>query len=353
MKTQASFTSSSDAEEITRAKEKLRDLERECRHCHPLSPLACVTSCGIWKLKNEYRRNFERMKAPDFKLGLFNALKNKRRVQMLGIVLKCRCRLERLQNEMRRLGYRHSQETMLREYLAPLINAGLVQDEQGQYCATTFGSRVYEIMGSLDGLECVLPSHSKCYEEQVMRALAQGPKSLAELQTVMRSKSIGRVVHRLQEAGLVEAESEKDCVFFFRTQRDPNMEVLSPTEERVHSSIPEGGISARRLAEKVQISLRRVYKYVRRLKGKKLVFVRIRIRTYVLTEKGVQLAVALERVEALVEEMVDAGERLSQNGGVFDVGVSKAPSVKLREGESTVFPLSTVRFSQRRKSKSC
>jgi predicted transcriptional regulator len=353
MRTQASFTSSPNAKEITDMKETLRELEQECRQCHPLSPLACVTNCSTWKLKNEYRRNFEKMKTPDFKLDLFNALKNRRRIQMLGIVLKCRCRLERLQNEMRRLGHRHSRETLLKEYLVPLMNAGLVQEEQEQYYATTFGSQVYGIVESLSEFECVLPPHSECYEEQVMQTLSQGPKSLAELQTAIGCKSIGRVLHRLQKAGLVETEPEKDYVFFFRTQRDPNMEVLSPTEEKVHLSIPEDGICAQKLAEKVQISLRRIYKYVRRLKGKKLVFARVRIRTYVLTEKGVHLAGVLESIEALVGEMVDAGERLNQNGGVFDVGVSKTPSVKLRDRESAVFPLSTVRFAQKRKTKNC
>jgi len=349
MRTQASFTSMPNAKEAASTEETLRELEQKCRQCHPLSPLVCVTNCDTWKLKNEYRKSFEKMKAPDFKLDLLNTLKNRRRIQILGTVLKCRYRLDRLQHEMRRLGYRHSQETLLKEYLAPLMNTGLIQEEQEQYYATTFGSQIYGIIESLSEFECVLPPHSECHEEQVLHALARGPKSLAELQTEIPFKSIGRVLRRLQEAGLVETEPEKDYVFFFKTQRDPNKEVLSPTERKVHSSILEGGISARKLAKKVQISLRRIYRYVRRLKGKKLVFTRTRTRTYLLTEKGVQLAEALENIQALVDEMLNAGEQLNQNGGVFDVGMSKTPSVTLKDRESVMFRLSTVQFAQKRK----
>jgi predicted transcriptional regulator len=337
-----------NAKETASTEETLRELEQKCSQCHPLSPLACVTNCSTWKLKNEYRKNFEKMKTPEFKLDLLNTLKNRRRIQILGTVLRCRCRLDKLQNEMRRLGYRHSQETLLKEYLAPLMNTGLIQKEQEQYYATTFGSQIYGIMGGLNEFECVLPPHSECHEEQVLHMLVQGPKPLAELQTVIPSKSVGRVLHRLQKTGLVETEPEKDYVFFFKTQRDPNKEVLSPTERKVHSSILESGISARKLAENVQISLRRIYKYVRRLKGKKLVFIRIRTRTYLLTMNGVHLAEALENIQSLVEEMLNAGEQLNRNGGVFDVGMSRTPSVTLKDRESALFRLSTVQFAQKR-----
>ena len=70
-----------------------------------------------------------------------------------------------------------------------------------------------------------------------------------------------------------------------------------------------------------------------------------------LTEKGVQLAVALENMQALVEEMLDAGEQLNRNGGVFDVGMSKTSSVTLKDRENGMLRLPTVQFAQKRKVK--
>ena len=52
---------------------------------------------------------------------------------------------------------------------------------------------------------------------------------------------------------------------------------------------------------KAQLSVRRVYKYLRGLKGKKLVFTRKSPKTYELTGKGKKLAVILKDLTQLVD----------------------------------------------------
>jgi sugar-specific transcriptional regulator TrmB len=106
----------------------------------------------------------------------------------------------------------------------------------------------------------------------------------------------------LKIVGLVETPEERDYVFFFRSKRDPTKEAFSSTEKKVYSSISEEGVSAKRLAEKTGLSLRRIYKYLRGLKGKKLVFTRKTPKTYGLTDKGAKLASVLQELQNLVEE---------------------------------------------------
>jgi predicted transcriptional regulator len=128
------------------------------------------------------------------------------------------------------------------------------------------------------------------------------PKTYADFEGVIPTKSVARILNRLQDANLIETTKENDYIFFFRTKRDSHKAQFSPTEERVYENVPEDGISARKLCEKVGISLRRTYKYLRRLKGKKLVFTRKIPKIYALTSKGVQMAMMLTELNNLTLE---------------------------------------------------
>jgi len=114
-------------------------------------------------------------------------------------------------------------------------------------------------------------------------------------------KVAARILKRLKAADLIETPEERDYVFFFKSKRDPNKETLSSTERRVYYNISEEGISAKKLADKTQLSLRRTYKYLRGLKGKKLVFKRKTPKAYSLTDKGEKLALMLQELQNLVE----------------------------------------------------
>jgi DNA-binding PadR family transcriptional regulator len=155
-----------------------------------------------------------------------------------------------------------------------------------------------------------LPPHSECYEEMVLTALLSEPRTREDLERAISSGTVTRVLNRLQSAGLVRATKENDYIFFFKTRRNPDKEKLSTTENRVYANIPEEGISARKLTEKVNISLRRTYKYLRRLKGKKLIFTREKPKTYALTDKGIQAGFMLQSIQNLVKEILEAAEQV-------------------------------------------
>jgi sugar-specific transcriptional regulator TrmB len=109
---------------------------------------------------------------------------------------------------------------------------------------------------------------------------------------------------------LIETPKERDYVFYFRSKRDPNKETLSSTERKVYDNISEEGISAKKLAEKTGISRRRTYKYLRRLKGKKMVFTRRTPKAYGLTDKGERLASLLHELQSLIEETWNFSEKI-------------------------------------------
>jgi predicted transcriptional regulator len=76
----------------------------------------------------------------------------------------------------------------------------------------------------------------------------------------------------------------------------------------VYTSIPEKGISASKLSQKTDLSVRRIYKYLRGLKGKKLVFARKTPKTYSLTEKGERIAWLVNEMHKLVKETLNFSE---------------------------------------------
>ncbi len=288
----------------------LHTLDAECRKCAPLSPLKCITRCNIWKLKNELRRLRETMDNPNFTKDLFNVLKNETRVQILNSIVKGRYSVNQLQQELKKAGHMHSQDTINQEYLRPLIQVGLATEAKDEYYATMFGGRLIEMLRDFPDFANVLPAHSECYEETLINALLTGPKTFQEVERLISPKAASRVLKRLKTSDLIETPEEKDYVFFFKSKRDPKKETLAESEKKVYEGIPEEGISAKKLAKKTQLSIRRIYKYLRRLKGKKLVFTRKTPKAYSLTVKGAKLASLLQGLQDLVEETWNSSKQL-------------------------------------------
>ena len=293
--------------------EMLYTLDVECRNCAPLTPLKCITRCNIWKMKNELRRLREAMDTPNFIKDLFNVLKNETRLHILNAIVKTRYSVDQLQQELKKAGYTHSQDTINEEYLQPLMNVGLAAEKRDEYYATMFGGRLTELLEDFPDFVNVLPAHSECYEETLLSELLTGPKTFQEVEEYISPKVASRVLKRLKTAGLIEAPEERDYVFFFKSKRDPRKETLAETERKVYNAIPKEGISAKKLAEKIELSIRRVYKYLRGLKGKKLVFTRKTPKTYGLTVKGEKLALLLQDLQSLVEETWQSSEQVVTN----------------------------------------
>ena len=103
----------------------LKTLDAECRNCAPTSPLECITRCQVYKLKNELRKLRETMDNPNYIKELFNVLKNETRLHILKAIVNGRYSVSQLQQELKKTGHSHSQDTINEEYLQPLMAVGL------------------------------------------------------------------------------------------------------------------------------------------------------------------------------------------------------------------------------------
>ncbi len=280
----------------------LKTLDAECRNCAPTSPLECLTRCQVYKLKNELRQLRETMDNPNYIKELFNVLKNETRLHILKAIVNGRYSVSQLQQELKKNGYSHSQDTINEEYLQPLMAVGLATESRDEYYATTFGGRLTNLLGVFPEFAEVLPAHSECYEETLLRELLSGPKTFEQIETLISSKIASRILKRLRSVGLIETPEERDYIFFFKSKRDPSKETLGETEHKVYTALPIEGISAGKLAKETGLSMRRTYKYLRGLKGKKLVFIRKTPKAYGLTSKGELLATVLTELHQIVED---------------------------------------------------
>ncbi len=324
METKAYLNILHGAEKRTSLAELPPKLEQNCQNCPNSTPVICVGTCKTWKLKNQLRSLHKKSKTFDFMTKLLNTLKNKRRIQILERLSKERQSISQLQQKLRKEGYNHSQRTMIGEYISPLMNVGLVEENYQLYSLTLFG---YEVSALIEGSQDIgeaLPPHSECYEETTLNMLKNEPKTFQELSTAIPTKSLARVLNRLRKQALIETKKDKDYVFFFKTKRNSYLEEMSLTEKRVYENIPEHGIAARKLANKARISLRRTYKYLRKLKGKKLVFVRKKPMVYTSTPKGKEVTTLLERLRELIIETQTAAATVA-NGE----SASEQPATKM------------------------
>jgi len=261
---------------------------------------------------------------------LLNTLKNKRRLQLLEMISEEPHSIVQLQQKLRKLGFNHSQKTICQEYVTPLITVGLADEYQNLYRSTLFGRRVNDLAKDFPDLEGFLSPHSECYEEIALNALMKGPQTLEGLRGIIPEKSLSRVLSRLQKTALAETNIDKDYVFFFQTKRSPDNSDFYSTEKKVYEQIPKEGISAQSLAREAGISLRAIYKYLRRLKGKKLVFTRKRPTTYYTTASGVKMGTMLEDMHKLTVEALTATAHLVENENLTEpLKLSVEPTGKL------------------------
>ena len=272
----------------------LQVMEERCKTCNVISPMLCVEQCDTWKVKRELREANKVLSDSNHGLTLLNTLKNERRLAILTTLSESPHSLEDLQNTLGRRGYLHSQKTIT-DYLEPLIQARLVEDDGKRLKLTLYGRRINDAVAK-HGFAGQLPIHSSGHEEKILRTLINSPKTREELLKVAPTKSMSRTVKRLQMRNLIVNNSDSDRIFYFRTKRSPDLERLTSTQKRLHEAIPQAGISARPLSKATNVNLRRVYKYLRNLRGKKLVFRREMPLHYELTATGRNVAQFLEEI---------------------------------------------------------
>jgi predicted transcriptional regulator/DNA-binding HxlR family transcriptional regulator len=279
------------------------------------------------------------MESPFFMKDLLNVLKNERRPHILRMLSGRRYSLGGIQQKLGNEGFKHSQKTLVNEYINPLIHIGLADTDGDQYYATFFGKRLTEINPDLFEAIDALPMHSECYEEVVLTSLMDNPRTYEELEHFVPAPTIARTLSRLQSVNLVETPKGKDYVFYFKSKRDKAKEDLIAAEETIYENIPEEGIAAGKLARKAAMSLRRTYKYLRKLKGKKLVFVRTKRKVFALTASGIEAAGKLERMHHFAMETRFALEQLSRQEQSLSVETHNGRDSRHKKKEQEFVPL--------------
>jgi DNA-binding transcriptional ArsR family regulator len=288
----------------------LRILDEECQKCNPLTPLECISRCKTWKLKNELRRLCKTMENPDFMKDLMNVLKNDTRLRILAMLTESHYSVQKLQQDLRMTGRSYSQNSIIEEYLHPLLKVGLAVEAQDRYYATTFGRRLTELNEASANMVNFLPPHSECNEETVLKALLSGPKTFEDINGLVSRKIVSRILRRLKKLDLVETPRERDYMYFFRSKRDPAKETFTSTTSKVYNNIPDEGISAKKLAQKIGLTTRTTYKYLKGLRRTKLVFKRKMPKAYFLTAKGAKLASLLNELYTMVEKTLRSFKRV-------------------------------------------
>ncbi len=282
----------------------LKSLDTKCLTCAPITPFECITRCKVYKLKNElWHLRESMMNNPDYLKELFNVLKNETRLQILQAIVADKHSLKDIQQEIKRSGYSQSQNAILEEYLHPLMTLGIVSELRDQYSLTSFGGRLTKLLGCFPTYAIKLPTHSECYEENLLQYLLSGPKTFEEIEAVVSPKNLSRTLRRLHSAQLIQTPTQRDYIFFFKTIRNPDKETLRVTERQIYDAIAaEDGVSAGKLSDCTGFSKRVIYRCMRRLRGKKLVFERRTPKRYDLTCTGKKLAYALRELQQEVED---------------------------------------------------
>lgn len=291
----------------------LKSLDLQCRSCAPITPLECLTRCKVYKLKNELRFLRKSMDNPDYIKDLFNALKNESRLFILQALVNDRYSLGQVQVELKKAGHHHSQSTISKEFLHPLIALGLACELQGEYHLTLFGNRLTKLLGCLPEFAPTLPASSKGYEEIVLQHLLSGSKTFESIESVILLRNVSRTIKRLRSERLIKTSAVREYVFFFKTKRDPNKETLTATERKIYDAVNYQGISAGKLSIQTRSSTRVTYRCIKHLKGKKLVFQRRTPKTYDLTNKGRKLAAVFHDLQQTVEDAWVSFQQISQN----------------------------------------
>jgi DNA-binding HxlR family transcriptional regulator len=290
----------------------MKSLEDECKNCAPTTPLECISRCQVYKLKNELRNLRETMNNPDYMKELFNVLKNETRFYVLETIVNDKCSVAQLQRVLKKTGYNYSMQGFREEYLLPLIRVGLATEVREEYGTTMFGGRLAELLQDFSEFVKKLPARSECCEEVILQKLLEAPKTFEEIESLIPSKSTSRTLKRLRSVGLIETPNERDYVFYFKTIRDPNKETITVSERKVYDALMDEGSSAGKLSKETGLSVRRTYKCIRVLKGKKLIFLRRTPKLYALTGKGEKLASLLRAVEQIVEDTWNSSTQVMQ-----------------------------------------
>ena len=97
------------------------------------------------------------MDNPNYIKELFNVLKNETRLHILQAIVNGRYSVSQLQQELKKTGHTHSQDTINEEYLQPLMAVGLATEARDEYYATN-------VWRSTNRTPGCFPNLPKCFQ---------------------------------------------------------------------------------------------------------------------------------------------------------------------------------------------
>jgi predicted transcriptional regulator len=279
----------------------LQMMEERCKECSIITPMTCIEQCETWRVKKELHETMQKLSKENHWTQLLNSLKNRRRLTILNLLKRRPISLKNLQKGLKNSGFNHSQKT-IQQYLKSLFDTGLIMKANEKISLTLYGTKITDLINKYR-FEGQLPVNSNGDEERMLISLFESDKTRHNLKQIVNSNSVSRILKRLLKLHLIQNNSSSDRIFYFRSKRPTYLENISPTQKRICKAIPKVGISTRDLSKSVGINLRRTYKYLRNLRGRKLVFRREVPHTFKLTTKGRELAKFLIEISQIEENI--------------------------------------------------
>ncbi len=279
----------------------LREIQEICTNCRPSSPIMCIELCEIWKLKREYHDEYVALDDKPNLIKLLKAAQSDHQRKILEMLLEKPTSLLEIHEKLKTLDSSLNLNQARDKYIQPLIEASFIHKEDERYYITSTGKNIYNILINSELNE--FPLHSTGNDEEVLRALYSNPLTYNELTEVIPKNAVYRSLNRLQEQGLIVKSEFSGHVVYFATKRRPTRK-LSPIESQIFKALIKEALPVKEISEKVGISVRRVYEYLKQLRYKQHVAKEEKPILWKITEKGKAIAESLNLAYNVLQQGV-------------------------------------------------
>jgi hypothetical protein len=271
----------------------LEELQNRCGACSITNPLVCKDVCDFWKLKQEYLNLRKDLPERTTTATMIAVLAEQSSQEVLRTLSEKGGTLADLQATLgKTIGC-----LKIDEALDSLVRIGLADVHGQEYRITTAGRSILDFVKKAPSLELGIDEQN----EKVLKLLANGKKSLEELETQIPRTELARILRHLEAHGVI-AKDGSGKILYFATKRRPTRR-LSSTELAIFKSLPRNGISPHELSAKLSINLPKLYRHLRLLRYKRHAVRRKQGTIFELTPMGVQIAEALEKVGTVVQNL--------------------------------------------------
>ena len=279
----------------------LKEIQEICENCRPSSPIMCIELCEIWKLKREYRDEYTALQNKPNLIKLLKEAQHDTRRKILEMLLEKPTSLLEIYETLKTADLTSSLNQARDKHIQPLIEANLIHQEDEHYTITTTGKNIYTILTNSELNE--YPLHANGHDEEVLRALYSNPHTYDELTDVIPKNAVYRSLNRLQEQDLIVKSEFSGRVVYFATKRRPTRK-LSPIESQIFKALIKEALPVKDISEKVGVSVRRVYDYLKQLSYKQHVAKEEKPILWKITEKGKEIAESLNIAYNMLQQGV-------------------------------------------------